>query len=339
MDKPILIYCPSVSRDPARAAAFIPALRRRFRVLLLEHDVQSSNSILQICAEQRPRVLLFEEFPFCINEDTGYLSSLLASLRSGGTDDLVVICSVMDVLATSNRTVAARNPTVATLLNEQFDAVLAHSDPRFARLEEFFLPEIPLSTPVHHTGFLLAESTQEKPTSKKADYPQVLVFTGGGRTGARIFRAALAAHGLLWDAHGLRMTIISDFATAHASDLDGAARTHQNLTLLSAAADLPAGLQQASVAVCRCNVAVAREVVSAEIPTLFVPDAEGELERATRLTRLRMGRILAPGHVNGSSVASSIQQLMAFTPTGLRLNRDGIEVSARIIQQLASRPG
>jgi len=84
----------------------------------------------------RPDVLLIELFPFGRKKFAGELIALLEDARALSTPP-VVVCSLRDILVERNQ---HHDELACHRANRYFDAVLVHSDARFARLEESFHP-------------------------------------------------------------------------------------------------------------------------------------------------------------------------------------------------------
>src|ERR1044071_2549899 len=105
----------------------------------------------------RPDVLLIELFPFGRKKFAAELIELLEDARALSTPP-VVVCSLRDILVERNQ---HHDELACHRANRYFDAVLVHSDPRFARLEESFHPCSPLKVPVHYTGFVTREQRED----------------------------------------------------------------------------------------------------------------------------------------------------------------------------------
>jgi predicted glycosyltransferase len=228
--------------------------------------------------------------------------------------------------------------TTAALLNEYFDAVLVHSDPAFARLEEFFRPRAALTTLVYHTGFVVRERQAPPPADERER--RVLVSAGDGRLGGPLYRAAVEAHRMLWDVDRLRMTIIAgpSLAPDDWEKLQLAALRSPALTLQRSVSDLGAEFANVRWVVCACGYNAACDVMANGVAALFVPVGDNgrseQLDRAQRLARWGICRTLMPHHVNGASVANGIHHLIGFEPASVDFNLNGAEVSANLIHQL-----
>ena len=81
----------------------------------------------------RPDVLLIELFPFGRKKFAAELIELLEDARALSTPP-VVVCSLRDILVERNQ---HHDELACHRANRYFDAVLVHSDVRFARLEEW----------------------------------------------------------------------------------------------------------------------------------------------------------------------------------------------------------
>src|ERR1041385_2934443 len=135
----------------------------------------------------RPEVLLIELFPFGRKKFAGELVTLLEDARALSTPPLVV-CSLRDILVERNQ---HHDELACHRANRYFDAILVHSDERFARLEESFHPCSALKVPVHYTGFVARE--QEEVSRPETREPRIVVSAGGGLVGEALLRTAIQA--------------------------------------------------------------------------------------------------------------------------------------------------
>ena len=161
-----------VSHDPRYSVEQAWAVRRE-RILAAYRAV-------------RPAAVVVELFPFGRAKFARELVPLLEAARADGA--LTACCC-----ATSS---SARAPTsrrhddrAAARARAHLDAVLVHSDPGFARLEETFSPRQPLRVPVHYTGFVVRDGVG--PASARGAH--VVVSAGGGLVGEPLLRAAAEA--------------------------------------------------------------------------------------------------------------------------------------------------
>ena len=172
------------------------------------------------------------------------------------------------------------------------DAVLVHSDPRFARLEETFAPRAPLRVPVHYTGFVVRDGRGAAPRRAASTS---WCRRAGGLVGEPLLRAAAEAQ----PAAGVPLRLIGgpllpDAAWERLRALAGPEvelrRTVRRPRRRARAAPAPRSARAATTPRSRS--------CPSGVPGLLVPYATPEedeqLRRARRLERLGAVRVLAP---------------------------------------------
>src|SRR5215213_9502605 len=111
-----------VSRDGRRTAERALELRRGL--------------IMDAYRALRPRVVLVELFPFGRKKFADELLPLLEEARAESARRPLVVCSLRDILVGKRSEQQKHDARAVETANRYFDAVLVHSDPTFARLEE-----------------------------------------------------------------------------------------------------------------------------------------------------------------------------------------------------------
>jgi predicted glycosyltransferase len=333
-----LVELPPVGLAPD--GALVSGDRRRGvdRALELRREM-----VLDAYRRHRPGVLLIELFPFGRKKFSRELLALLERAGKGPSRPLVV-CSLRDILV-GRSDQAEHDERASQLANRWFDAVLVHSDPRFARLEESFRPRTPLRIPVRYTGFVVAgggssRSDDEASDASGARAGRVLVSAGGGIAGESLLRAAVEAAPLLV-AEGLRLRVVAGpFLPQPAwRSLRRLARGRPRLELRRSVPDLRAELDAAACSVSQCGYNTALDLLASGVPALVVPfSAPGEDEqtrRARRLERLGAVRLLEPGALTAAALAREIRLLRGFRPAPLEPDFGGADETARLISELA----
>ena len=299
--------------------------------------------MLEKYSQFKPGVLLIETFPFGCRKRGEELLPVIERARHGTSAQPLIICSATDLLSAEGNKKQSRDDRIAALLDKYFDAVLMHSDPVFARFEEFSQPRNALTTPVYHTGFVLRERHNMPANGRKEE--RVLVSAGSGSAGGPLYRAAVEAHRLLWDVAQLPMTIVAgpSLPQDQWQDLDKASRQLPALTLKRSVPDLGAELARVRWAVCHCGYNTAFDVIATKVSALLVPGGNShesaQIDRAQRLTHWGVSRMLMPHHLNGASLASGIHQLIKFKPLETSFNLDGAEITANLIYHLSLSKG
>ena len=146
---------------------------------------------------------------------------------------------------------------------------------------------------------------------------------------------------MLWGVDQLPMTIIAGPLLPEKDwrELQNTARELPSLCVERSVPDLGAELAKVRWAVCRCGYNTAVDVFATGVSALLVPGINGPATAQTdllqRLGRWRIARAMIPHHLNGATLASSIQQLTKFVPFVANFNLDGAEISANIIYNLS----
>jgi predicted glycosyltransferase len=311
----------------ARGAEDVGRARRRRRALLLD-----------TFGSLRPVVVVVELFPFGRRRFADELVPLLEGARTAARRPLVV-SSVRDILVERGPDQPAHDTLSCVLANRYLDAILVHSDPRFARFEESFRPGIPLHVPVRHTGFVVTNAGEPPLPARE---PRVLVSAGGGLVGAPLLRAAIDARPLLPPDLHLEIVAGPFLPEDEWSDLRRAAERTPDLELHRFVPDLSRRLCSASVSVSQCGYNTALDLLRARTPALVVPFREGreneQSRRAARLERLGAVRVLDPERLDPELLADEIRALLRFRPPALDLDFGGAEASAAQLAELARLP-
>jgi predicted glycosyltransferase len=156
----------------------------------------------------KPRVVAIEDFPFRQHALRGEILPLVERARNGVYGDALVVAMTDGIFADDTERDDAHRDQTAQLLDKYFDMVIVHSDPVFARIEEFFQPQNVMRVPVYHTGFVSSENGAQ-PADPAIMPDTVLVSAGDGEHGWPLYRAAVEAHKILGSTLLLPMKIVA----------------------------------------------------------------------------------------------------------------------------------
>src|SRR5689334_15657657 len=283
----------------------------------------------------KPEVLLIELFPFGRKKFAAELIALLEDAR-GLSAPPVVVCSLRDILVERNQ---HHDELACHRVNRYFDAVLVHSDARFAHLEESFHPRSPLKVPVHYTGFVTREQKMI-PDPELKRKPCIVVSAGGGLVGETLLRTAIQAYEFLHMPDKPEMRIIGGPFIPEQSwyDLEEVARGKQGISLIRSVPDLGAELRTATASISQCGYNTAMDILRSHVPALVVPFSgerqDEQMNRARRLERLRALRVLEPPRLNAETMAREIESLLQFRPEVPHLDMNGVENTAQLLNDL-----
>lgn len=292
--------------------------------------------VLKTYEKINPEVLLIELFPFGRKKFAFELLPLLKAARRQAYSPLVMT-SVRDILVNARPDRQHHDDRARWITDRYFHAVLVHSDPLFARLEESFSPRLALSVPVFHTGFVLPRRVQ---ASVVARGRHVLVSAGGGMAGYPLFRAAIDAHDLLWRETAIPMRLVAGpfLPEENWNALLTMGESRPGLELIRSVPDLCMEMRRAAVSVSQCGYNTSMDILSSNVPAVVVPYAEGredeQLNRAERLADLGTLRLLHPNQLNGTALAQAIRECLDFQPNSCKLDLNGAANTASLISQL-----
>jgi predicted glycosyltransferase len=281
--------------------------------------------ILAAFHELKPAVVLVELFPFGRAKFARELVPLLEAARAAGA---ATACSLRDILVSGRSNQDAHDERACALANAYFDAVLVHSDPGFARLEDTFGARRRLAVPVRYTGFVVAAQQNGRPRGE-----HVVVSAGGGLVGGPLLRTAAAAQRAL----GVPMKLIAGpfCPEQDLRDLEALAAAEPRLELARTVPDLAAELHHATASVSQCGYNTALEIVRAGVPALVVPYATDEEDeqrrRARRLARRGALRVLDPEQLDPATLAAEIEALLTFEPAPPDIDLDGAHRTAELL--------
>ncbi len=299
-----------------------------------------SELIMGVHARVRPDVVLVELFPFGRRKFRGEVIALLQAARAAGA---ATACSLRDILMSSRRDQPRHDEWSCGLANDLLDAILVHSDPRFARLEESFRPQTPLRVPVHYTGFVAPDAPARPLPARAQGAHRIVVSAGGGRYGGQLLGTAVAAHQLRLAGQGVALRALAGpFLAADAwRALRAMAARSRGVEVRRTVPDLAAELATAAASVSQCGYNTTLDIMRSRVPALVVPFAQGredeQTRRAARLAELGAVRVLPEPRLDPVTLAAELDELLDFRPADAGLDLAGTAASARILRSLTSR--
>jgi predicted glycosyltransferase len=283
----------------------------------------------------KPEVLLIELFPFGRKKFARELIALLEDARALSTPP-VVVCSLRDILVERNQ---HHDELACHRANRYFDAVLVHSDARFARLEESFHPCSSIEVPVHYTGFVTREKKEEAEPQATGE-PRIVVSAGGGLVGETLLHTAIEAYEFVNVPDKPEMRVIGGpFIPEQAwQTLEKIAREKQGISLIRSVPDLGVELWNAAASISQCGYNTAMDILRSRVPALVVPFSgakqDEQMNRARRLEHLGALRVLEPERLDAQTLAVEIEHLLHFQPSAVELHMNGVENTSQFLNDL-----
>lgn len=159
------------------------------------------NQLIDAFDRVKPDCLITEFFPFGRHKLFFELLPLLEHVQTKSPDTKIV-CSLRDVIG--RETLSEESDNICQLVNQYFDLILFHTDPKFQTFEASFPRAKDLKCEIKYTGFV-AQSTQENVTEDaflakvNNSNPIILVSIGGGRLGYELLESVIEASVILED--------------------------------------------------------------------------------------------------------------------------------------------
>lgn len=299
-------------------------------------------SVVNVLGDFEPELMIIELYPFGRKKFEFELGPLLAANAARGSGRARVLCSVRDILVNQRRDQARHDDRASVKANEFLDAIVVHSDPTFARLEESFHPSIPLRVPVHYSGFVAPPAIHD--TLRSVHHDRVIVSAGGGSVGAPLFDAAIGAAPRVHEATGLRTFIVAGPFLPQV-DWEKVQRAVVEVGSIDAARQVPdlcAAIRESRVSVSQCGYNTTMDLLRARTPAVVVPYSEGKEDeqrrRAERLDRMGVLSMVPADVLSAQAVAAAVIAAAGSVPGAVTLDLDGRARTARLVHDLiASR--
>jgi predicted glycosyltransferase len=309
-----------VSHSPGRSVEAVQRARARL-VLETFHRVS-------------PDVVVVELYPFGRRKFEFELRPLLDA-AIGAPCRPLVLSSVRDILV--GRDDGGRHDERAVqLANDRLHAVLVHSDPAFARLEESFRPATPLAVPVHHTGFVVPP---RRSTARRARR-RLLVSAGGGMVGEGLLCVAADAATSLHDRTGLTTTLVAGPFLPADARRHLRARRGPVLELVDRVDDLCGEVAASAASLSQAGYNTTLDVVRAGRPAVVVPYADGgedeQTRRAARMADLGVLRAVPASELTPARLVDEVAAAVAAPPPSVALDLGGRERSTEIVAELVA---
>lgn len=326
----VVVNLPPLGQD----AGFHQLVSHDATMSVAEAQARRQRIIIETFERVQPQVVLIELYPFGRKAFEFELLPLLEAVAALGADRPKVLCSLRDILVSGRVDQARHDERAAQRVNAYFDAVLVHSDPSFARLEESFRPTTALQVPVHYTGFV-APPVAESPVVDRE--PRLIVSSGGGMVGEPLVRAAVDVHAALRAATGLSTLVVAGPFLPEPvwAWLQDEARRSPALTAVRQVPDLAHEIRCSALSLSQGGYNTTMDLLRAGTPAVVVPWGEGNEDeqgrRARRLAELGVLRVIPPAELEAHRLLAELMAAVAFRPQVVPLDLGGASGTTRIL--------
>jgi predicted glycosyltransferase len=163
---------------------------------------ERQKSLFDLFKKEKPDLFIIELYPFGRKAFRFELDPVIQAIRDKKLCSCGIISSVRDILVEKEDQQRHEERALKTL-NLYFDAVLVHSDPRVATLNETFLRFSEITIPVVYTGYIAPKSPDSIRSSIrnrlgiKEEETLIVASAGGGSVGKPLLEAVIQAFSLL----------------------------------------------------------------------------------------------------------------------------------------------
>lgn len=276
-----------------------------------------------IVAKERPDIFLLELYPFGRQAFRFELDATLQAIRNNPLSRCGVISSVRDILVEKKKQKHERR--ALERLNNYFDAVLVHSDPKWFTLQETFLRFDEIRIPVIHTGYIApqplnnARSRIRTQLGIAEEDVMIVASAGGGSVGKPILESAMRAFGHLNIEGTAHLFVYTGpyIAENEFADLK-ALKNSQRIRIAKFTSDFLACLTAADVSISMAGYNTTMNILTAGVRALVWPFAANREQRlrAERLADRGALKLLDDQDLNPEDLARIVRRTL--TRTGLK---------------------
>ena len=280
----------------------------------------------KLCAiieKEKPHIFFLELYPFGRKAFRFELDPALEALRRNPRLRCGVISSVRDILVEKENQEKHEGRALETL-NNFFDAVLVHADPKLITLKETFLRFDEIKIPVVHTGYI---APKPRPASRSRIRRQlgitekdlmIVASAGGGSVGKPILESAIEAF------KRLKMktrSYLCVYTGPYMADGDvaylKALGKGQRLQIAKFTSDFLSFMAAADLSISMAGYNTTMDILATGVPALVWPFAANREQgrRAQRLADRGLLKLIEDQDLKPENLAAIIERALTRTDT------------------------
>jgi len=286
------------------------------------------DQLLACFNETKPDVVVIETYPFGRRKLRFELTPLIEEILQRKSSPKLV-CSVRDVLQLKN---VRRRQETLQILNDYYDAVLAHGDASFIALGDSFSEANDIGCDVVYTGYVADEA--ESQVSRVGEN-EIIVAAGGGAAAGNLYRCTVEVSRVCEHLNkSWRLLVGAGIPEDEFKSLSD--RQSKILKVERNRLDYPVLLRNAALSVSQAGYNTVLDVLQSGARALFIPfEGKGETEqvvRAKRLHELGYAGLLRESELSVQTfVRAVVESLDLPKPKNLAIDTDGINRSTEFI--------
>lgn len=303
------------------------------------------NQLLSILEQFQPDILMIELFPFGRRRFSFELIPLLEKAQSSERP-IKVVCSLRDIVVTKQNQ-ARHEEKVCKLINQYFDLLLVHGDPKFVPLEETFSRVSDLNCEVHYTGYVVQKpSTNPALTDEDREVlnsyqPLILVSVGGGRFGHELLDCVVKSAPYLEKKipHNIHVFTGPFMPESKFHELQVMAGYSKNIRIRRFTPYLLSYMQKADLSISMSGYNTTLNVLVTGVPAMILPftgnNDQEQTIRARKLGELGIVKVISQQDLQPEVFAWKIISYLQNQPNKVQLDFNGVENTAAILRNLA----
>ncbi|MBW2539015.1 MAG: glycosyl transferase [Deltaproteobacteria bacterium] len=308
----------------------------------LEEVKENRKRILFDCFEKiSPDLFLVELYPFGRKAFHFELDPVLKGIRNKDLSSCRVVCSLRDILVEKKDPVAYEK-RVIRILNNCFDALLVHGDPRLLKLDETFARIRKIDIPLVYTGFVARKPEPDaRPKLRKklgisGSGILVVASAGGGVVGAPLLEAVINAFADLNPDRNRYLYVFTGPFT-RPDEFERLQRlSGKSVKVSRFTPDFLSYLAAADLSVSMAGYNTCMNILATQVPALVWPFPQNREQRlrAERLARHGLLEVLDAKDLRASRLAGMMEQkLSRKTASRFRADLDGAGNTAEWIER------
>ncbi|MCX7595509.1 MAG: glycosyl transferase [Fischerella sp.] len=303
------------------------------------------NRLLSILEQFQPDILMIELFPFGRRRFSFELIPLLEKAQSSERP-IKVVCSLRDIVVTKQNQ-ARHEEKVCKLINQYFDLLLVHGDPKFVPLEETFSRVSDLNCEVHYTGYIVQKPstnpglTDEDREVLNSDQPLIVVSVGGGRFGHELLDCVVKSAPYLEKKipHNIHVFTGPFMPQSKFHEMQVMAGSSKNIYIRRFTPYLLSYMQKADLSISMSGYNTTLNVLVTGVPAMILPftgnNDQEQTIRAKKLGELGIVKVISQQDLQPDVFAWKIISYLQNQPNKIQLDLNGVEKTAAILRHLA----
>jgi predicted glycosyltransferase len=293
------------------------------------------DQLLQVYQQFQPDVLMIELFPFGRRKFSFELIPLLDAIQADGRKTKVV-CSLRDIVVTKQNR-EKHEQKVCTLINQYFDLLLIHGDPKFQPIEETFSRINDLKCPVYYTGYVVQPQPVESAILPIQE-PMILATIGGGRFGHELLDAVVAAAPTLETLipHQIQIFTGPFYLEEKLQALQEKAKDYRNLRIDRYTPNLLQYMKRADLSISMSGYNTTLNVLTTGVKAMLMAftgnDDQEQRMRSEKLAAMDLVTTIQPEDLAVDRFVALIQTCLQKPQQAGQFDFDGVAKTASLVQ-------